>query len=288
LHIYVILWIATAIIFSREYIILNGNTGEASFFESLNRTGFFGETARKANLDPAPGKPLSFMLGWIGFLVICMTNLYILRKHLPQWQKYGNITRWLDFHIFCGLLGPTIITFHTNFHLNGLVALSYWCMMTSFASGIVGRYFYIQVLRQRAELKEMLKQYDSGFVKLQQKNAKVFTPELIAKAKKDAFAMAGGSIAMLEGKANLFSVLANSVVGDIRMLIHVPQLPGRFPSALWPPLKQYAVTRRRLAASPYFRRLMGYWHSFHLPFAVFMYVVTVIHIASALIFRVNH
>ena len=48
-------------------------------------------------------------------------------------------------------------------------------------------------------------------------------------------------------------------------------------------LVTYAVARRRLTYLEQSRKLMGYWHAFHVPFAIFMYVVAGIHIVSELI-----
>jgi cytochrome b561 len=46
------------------------------------------------------------------------------------------------------------------------------------------------------------------------------------------------------------------------------------------------MAKRRIAFLEPFRRMLGYWHSFHLPFAFFMYVAAVIHIAAALMFGI--
>jgi hypothetical protein len=288
IHLVVAVWLAALAFLARESMLLNGVASGASVFRWLGAHGVFGAEVAKKGVSPAPGQALSFALGWIGFTVILLTNLYVLRKRRPAWQKLGKLSRWLDVHILFGLLGPTIIVFHTNFQVNGLVAVSFWCMMTSFASGIVGRYFYTQVLRQRVELKAVLTDFEARFAKLTTTNQRVFSKQALAKLKEDAFVTAGGSAALLAGKADALTVLFDSVVGDVRLLLQGPPVPHEFPRALRRPLKEYAVARRRLAAAGPLRRLMGYWHAFHLPFAVFMYVVTVIHIVSALVFRVNH
>jgi hypothetical protein len=288
LHLYVALWVVVSTILAREYVMLNGTGSGPSLLQWMNTKGLFGADMMRGKLDPSPGKALSFRLGWIGFSIICLTNLYILRKRLPQMQKLGKVSHWLDFHIFCGLMGPTIIIFHTNFQVGGLVAVSFWCMMTSFASGVVGRYFYTQILKQRADLKQQLTQLDTSFKKLEELNHKVFSAKRITKLKEDAFVFSGGSVALVQGRADILTVLAQSLIGDVKLMFNMPPVPQGFPSSLKRPLKQYAVARRRLAASPYFRRLMGYWHAFHMPFAIFMYLVSVIHIVSALVFRVDH
>ncbi len=272
---YVMVWLGLTAWLSFEYLSLH---------KVIAKQGFF--ALAKAN--PEPGRPMSFALGWLGFSIICLTNLYILRKRLPALRDKGSIKRWMDFHIFCGLVGPTLIVFHCNFRVNGLVSISFWSMMISFASGVVGRYFYTQLLMQRGELKARLAQLNEGFVMLAQMTKPTLTPEILRKAKDDALIYAGGTAAVASGQAALFTVFFHSVLGDVKLMIGRPPVPRGAPRAIGRPLKDYARAKRRLMTGSYYRRFMGYWHTFHLPFAIFMYVVSVIHIASALIFRVNH
>ncbi len=272
---YVMIWLGLTAWLSFEYLSLN---------KVVARHGLFA----LAKVNPEPGRPMSFALGWIGFGIICLTNLYILRKRLPALRDKGSITGWMDFHIFCGLVGPTLIVFHCNFQVNGLVSISFWSMMISFASGVVGRYFYTQLLMQRGELKARLAELNEGFVMLAGMTKPKLTPEILRKAKDDALLYAGGTAAVASGQADLFTVFFQSVLGDVRLLVSRPPVPKGAPRAIGRPLKDYARAKRRLMTGSYYRRFMGYWHTFHMPFAVFMYVVSVIHIASALIFRVNH
>ncbi len=51
-------------------------------------------------------------------------------------------------------------------------------------------------------------------------------------------------------------------------------------------LKEWATLRRRLNSMHYYQILFGYWRSFHTPFAIWMYIVAIIHIASSLVFKV--
>jgi hypothetical protein len=61
----------------------------------------------------------------------------------------------------------------------------------------------------------------------------------------------------------------------------------RVPKTLKPHFQQYAKVVRQISFLEPFRRFMGYWHTFHLPFAIFMYVIAIIHIITALIFKVG-
>lgn len=272
---YVLIWLAVLAWFSYEYLALNKVIDQQGLFSTF-----------KAN--PEPGRPLSFTLGWLGFSIICLTNLYILRKRLPALRNKGAVADWLNFHIFCGLLGPTFIVFHCNFKVNGLVSISFWSMVISFASGVVGRYFYTQLLVQKHELKDRVNQINEGFRMLQKVAKPKLTDEMLRSAKDQALVFAGANAAVSSGKADLFTVIYQSMLGDLRMIVGRPPMPKGAPRAISRPLKDYARAKRRMMTGSYFRRVMGYWHTFHMPFAIFMYVVSVIHIASALIFRVNH
>lgn len=238
--------------------------------------------------SPAAGSKLSFNLGWIGFGIIVMTNAYILRKHVPLLKNLGRLPGWLDFHILCGLLGPTLILFHCNFKVGGLVAISFWSMIISFGSGIIGRYLYMQLLVMRAETKRELRFYEDNFKKCQTLIRPPINDNVMKKFMDAAILLAGGTPILMSGRADPFQALAMSLLGDIRIFFYSPAVPPGSPRNLRLYLRRYGVLRRKVAATGYFQRLMGYWHTFHAPFAIFMYVVSVIHIASALIFRVDH
>jgi hypothetical protein len=286
LRAYVLLWLGLVFWLSHEYLVLNRVLDGKSVLKTLVLKGLLLSPGQK--LIPDPGGPLSYRLGWWGFVIMALTNLYILRKRLPALQGKGAVGDWLDFHIFCGLVGPTLIVFHCNFKVAGLVAISFWCMVISFASGVVGRYLYTQLLRQRGDLKAAIAQYDDAFKRWLKAAAERVTPATLQGLKDRAFAFAGGSEAMLSGRAPLLQVVVDSIAGDLRLLVKAPPAPRGLPKELRRTLRDYGLTKRRLVAATYFRRLMGYWHTFHAPFAVFMYVVSVIHIVAALVFRVRH
>lgn len=104
------------------------------------------------NRSTVPGRPISLYLGYAGITLMCMMNIYSMRKRFSFMAKWGNKERYLDFHIFCGLLGPVLIIFHANFKVGGLVAISFWSMIISASSGIIGKVIYSQILNKRSSL----------------------------------------------------------------------------------------------------------------------------------------
>ena len=278
-------WLVLTLFLAREYAILNQLIRGRSVFKWLHAHHLL---AAGEKLSPDAGQSLSYKLGWIGFGIICLTNLYVLRKRWPALKNTGSPSSWLDFHILCGLVGPTLILFHTNFKIGGLVAISFWSMVISFASGIVGRYLYVQLLGQREEMKARLDRYDLEFKAWRASGDLAMDDETFTTMKQRVLAFVGVDAFIATDQADLVTVLMQSVAGDLRR--HVRGIAGiqGVPKGLRRPLLEYSLVARRYLTMHYFRRLMGYWHAFHQPFAIFMYVVTVFHIVAALLFRVNH
>jgi hypothetical protein len=280
LRTYVFLWIlvTAALIWDHFAIRI---APDASIIHWLNQA---------FQLDPGlklttkAGKTISLWYGWIGLGTMALTNLYVIRKRLPFVGGLGTLGGWLNFHIFCGLVGPTFILFHTNFRVRGLVAISFWSMVVSFTSGIVGRYFYMQINKQLSELDRELKAYDS-VLKQHQMAVAPRNPEIFEHLKAQVLATAGaynmGAVGL-----QLPRTLYYSLFGDLALAWRLGSIRPKVASETRAVLKHYAVTARRILYLDQFRRIMGYWHAFHMPFAVFMYVVAAIHVAAALLLSV--
>ena len=134
-----------------------------SFLHFLkNNHGLF----QNIELTTEAGRPISYFLGIVGFGIIVVTNFYIIRKRFLVFSKWGRLFNWLNFHIFCGMMGPMLILFHTDMKFGGLVALSFWSMATVAISGVLGRYFYMQVLSQRGELVSRLEKIEAKMLQV--------------------------------------------------------------------------------------------------------------------------
>lgn len=94
-----------------------------------------------------PGGIRGHGLGILGSAMMIFLLAYSLRKRNLVFGKLGNVARWLDFHIFLGIMGPMFVVLHTSFKLNGIVAISFWSMVAVALSGVLGRYLYLQIPR---------------------------------------------------------------------------------------------------------------------------------------------
>ncbi len=84
--------------------------------------------------------------------------------------------------------------------------------------------------------------------------------------------------------SNPITTLLASLVADLKLAVSDPATPQGWPTSTKYCLKEFAVNTRRARTLEPFQKLMGYWHAFHFPFAIFMYIAAAIHIISSLIF----
>jgi hypothetical protein len=70
-----------------------------------------------------------------------------VRKRWLRSPLAGSMRAWLNLHIFAGIVGPVLITFHTAFKFNGVISVAYWSMVAVMLSGFVGRYLYVRIPR---------------------------------------------------------------------------------------------------------------------------------------------
>ncbi|MDR3606983.1 MAG: hypothetical protein P4M08_06335 [Oligoflexia bacterium] len=280
---YTYLWLFLCLVLTYEFLMLNSRPMDGLLgYLKANVPDF-----KSLNLSPEAGRPISLFLGWSGIGVMLLTNLYVLRKRLPFLKKMGSLSGSLNFHIFCGLLGPTLIVFHTGFRVHGLVAISFWSMMIVAASGVIGRYFYVQVAKKRSELDKEAELYEKSLRELQ-KQAPSIAAEAWEKVKIAALRFAGGRV-LAQPKMTppgFVTLMSVSLLGDLRLAFSSPSLASGMPRGTRNVLRQYAITKRRALFFETFKQYLGYWHSFHIPFAFLMYIVAAIHIVTALIFAV--
>ena len=86
-------------------------------------------------------------LGILGFVLMLMTEtLYSIRKRMRS-ARWGRMSRWLQFHIFTGLVGPYMVLLHTSWKFNGLAGVTTLLTVIIVISGFVGRYIYTRIPR---------------------------------------------------------------------------------------------------------------------------------------------
>lgn len=116
------------------------------------------QVGRWADLDA--GSDAGYWIGVAGGLAMLALFLYPLRKRVRWMRGWGNTRAWFIAHMLLGLTGPWLVLVHCNFHIGSLnAAVALLSMLVVAASGIVGRYLYVQVhhglTQRRTELAEL-------------------------------------------------------------------------------------------------------------------------------------
>lgn len=93
-----------------------------------------------------PRSGLGFYLGVVGTLMMLALLAYPLRKHVPWMQRWGALKHWFRVHMILGIIGPTLVLFHSTFHIRSMnAAVALFSMVFVVGSGIIGRFVYTQI-----------------------------------------------------------------------------------------------------------------------------------------------
>lgn len=276
---YTLIWLLITVILGLEWLLLSFDP-EHSLLTLFQKK----KLIHDFSISPKAGAPISYFLGWLGLSFILMTNGYILRRRVRWAQNWGSMRGWLDFHIFCGMIGPTLILFHANFHSRGLVSLTYWSMIIVAVSGLVGRYFYIKVVTEEKDSDRRVLHY---LQKINTYAESVSTQERarIEASKSKALNFMGVPLKYQSLTPSALQALQYSLWGDLRSLFFKSQFRVETSGALRSDLLKWAYFLRKKHYLRPFQMLLGYWHAFHLPFAILMYVTVLFHIVAATLFR---
>ena len=136
-----LMW-TTAAIALIAFVVLGGFDGYVYYSTPLDVRAY---TPTHAKLRPSG--TVGIVLGVIGLALMMMPLLYVARKKIRALSTWGSIQTWLQVHIFCGIVGPVLITFHTSFKFNGIITVAFWLMVLVVVSGFVGRYLWVRIPR---------------------------------------------------------------------------------------------------------------------------------------------
>lgn len=218
-----------------------------------------------------PGGSRGHLLGIAGSSLMVAMLVYSVRKRVKAFRGLGKLRDWLDFHIFCGVIGPLLVILHSSFKVHGLVALSFWSMVAVALSGVLGRYLYLQIPRTRAGDQLSL-------AEVEELNA-----NLTRRLREE---LGEGPLQELEAlAADLSPRLLRMPLDGIRLRWRLRSFRKRHRGSaeLTRTIRQKALLQRRLLLWNRLQELFHHWHVLHKPFAVVMYVFMIVHIAVAVL-----
>ncbi len=234
-----------------------------------------------------PAGPTGHGFGVVGSAMMIFMLAYSVRKRSRRLAKWGPLRRWLDIHIYFGIIGPLLIVLHTSFKVQGLVAVSFWSMVAVVASGVLGRYLYLKIPRN-------IQGDELGRVDIERMNT--ILGNQLAEASSGARVVFDKLETALAPKvhedtgpvAALAAVLKDDIFRPIRkhrarkLLASELELPARTRDNVIALVSEKAMMHRKLILLNKIQQLFHYWHVFHKPFAIVMYVIMAIHIGIAI------
>lgn len=229
-------------------------------------------------------KPSGFAghsFGVAGSLFILIgVGTYMARKRYRSLSSLGLLKYWLEFHIFMCVLGTILVVFHTSFKVGGLAAVSFWSMITVFASGVAGRVIYLRIPRtiegRALDLKEVRQMQTETLEKIREANL----------LDEDGYRYV---ISSIEGSSGPYSAERspgflrkyindrNSLRGISRFL-RKNRVGGSESTRIMTLVRNDIKVRRSIGNLEYTKELFRYWHIFHLPFAILMLIFMLMHV----------
>jgi hypothetical protein len=238
-----------------------------------------------ANLKPSG--PWGHGFGIFGSLfMIIGVSIYMLRKRMRILSRLGILKHWLEFHIFLCTLGPILVLFHTSFKFGGIVAVSFWSMVAVFLSGIVGRFIYIQIprsiegreltLNEVREMKINLGEILSTSFRLDE-----WSYNMILESARKKTGLQDGSQFWYYTKS-FFQDFTD--IRKIKKIIKKNNLNRTEKKQVLMLVRNEISLNRKIDRLLFMQSLFKYWHVAHLPFAIIMLIVMIIHVTVTIVF----
>lgn len=233
-----------------------------------------------------PSGTLGHGLGIVGTLFILFGVFsYIARKRYKFLARFGRLKYWLEFHIFLCVLGPILILFHTAFKFGGIVSISFWSMVAVVLSGVIGRFIYIQIPRtiegrelNLGEVKNM--RSDIGKVLNESHKLTGSTAELILQ-----YTSTNQNVQ----KPLLTKILSKywqdlQTTRRLKRKMREVNLSKNEIRKIIKLVKKEISLNNKIERLKTMKKLFKYWHVAHLPFALIMLIIMVIHVGITLAF----
>jgi hypothetical protein len=220
------------------------------------------------------------------FLMIMGVFLYMARKRYRIFSRIGVLKYWLEFHIFLCTLGPVLVLFHTSFKFGGIVAISFWSMVAVFLSGIIGRFIYIQIprtiegrelsLSEVRDLKGSMGDKLISSINLDEESYKVIVDSTRMK---------------VDTRSGFFIVRSvrkyfdnRKSINKVKAVLKSKNVQKSQQLSVMKLVKNEISLNKRIERLVIMKNLFKYWHVAHLPFALVMLVIMIIHVTVTIVF----
>lgn len=230
-----------------------------------------------------PSGSVGLILGVTGAVAMVFTLPYAARKRWRPLARFGPTSKWLEVHIFFGIVGPVLVTLHTAFKFQGVISVGYWLMMTVWTSGFVGRYLYVRIPKSIRGVELSRDEMESELASTRAALSRVSLPPA-ARAALDEF---DRSVEPAPGRPpGLLDLFFGELRVRTRLLLMRRHLRAAgtdldIVHAAVTRAAEHATLVRRVCHLQRTRRLFDLWHVFHRPLVYGMFLIVGLHVAIA-------
>jgi hypothetical protein len=239
-----------------------------------------------------PRSDFGFYLGVVGSVMMLLMLAYPLRKHVGFMQRWGALKNWFRLHMIMGIIGPTLVLFHSTFHLrsvNATVAL--FSMLGVVISGIVGRFVYTKIhygLYGRRATLGKLREELAGLSN-DAKSRLHFAPRVeqwLQSFEHDSMQLDRSFTSHLFSPLTIGmrrSIVAFRCARELRRTLKTerhPEFRGGASEAIHL-TSSYLRECERVAQFSTYERLFSLWHVLHIPLIYVLAACTIFHIVAA-------
>jgi thioredoxin reductase/NAD-dependent dihydropyrimidine dehydrogenase PreA subunit len=227
-----------------------------------------------------PGRGFGHWLGYIGASLMLLTLLYTLRTRIDRFKELGAQKGWLSAHLWVGLVGATLVTYHASFKLDRWASIACYLMWSVLLTGALGRYVYGHVhsgisvaefeLRAIGQRTAWLRQYGSSSVAVRALLGPEGAPATVW------VPIVGVLWQELRDRALLLSLRA----------FGLPQVTDRDARhELVRALGTWAAGRRHQALYRSAESMLRHWNIVHIVLAILMFILAGIHIVYGFLYK---
>lgn len=230
-----------------------------------------------------PSGAIGLPLGIAGAIALTCTLPYAVRKRSRALARFGSLPRWLEVHIFFGIVGPVLVTLHTSFKFNGVIAVGYWLMAAVWTSGFVGRYLYVQIPKTIRGVELSREEMETDVTAIRARLTAMSLPPSMRRALDGFLTSATPQDGRPPGLHDLF-------FGEFRVRVRLLLMRNRLRASgadldvvhtAIAVATDHAMLARRIAHLHRTRQLFGLWHLFHRPLVYVMFILVALHVGVA-------
>lgn len=231
-----------------------------------------------------PSGPIGQSFGLAGTVLLVVPFAYMARKRLARAKGIGTARAWLEVHLFCGIVGPVLVTLHTTLKFNGIVSAAYWSMVVVMLSGFVGRFLYVRIPHSIRGNEMTRAELDASAADLRDTIARSVSSkymlERIQRVERE-------TVPADSAELSLFDLLFGEIAlgRKLRWLDRELASSGLLAETRAEVIRltaERSMLLRRLAYLQRTKKLFAMWHVFHLPLVYVLLVIAAGHITVAL------